>query len=268
MQHVEPPLPGRGDPHPRGKGAHPQLAAGTGPRTLFFAELKIHLCCWVLFPALTGLLSDALGSAQEHHLTTLTLSAPLCGGGGDGGSTGAESRSCYLEMYAGKKNDKVDPREEALARWTRCRLSNEPLNEPCVCDELGRMYNKEAVIQALLTKSMPKELGYISLKTLIDLKLTPNDAEGAQAPFCCPVTGQEMSGRFRFLVCRSTGHVFSDKAVKTVPAVVEETIGAAHARVWPSAPSTSFDPVSMPQAARLAKSSGSLCCPRGMSWRP
>lgn len=31
----------------------------------------------------------------------------ICGGGGDGGSTGAESRSCYLEMYQGKRKDKV-----------------------------------------------------------------------------------------------------------------------------------------------------------------
>ena len=38
---------------------------------------------------------------------TLELLPRLCGGGGDGGSTGAESRSCYLEMYLGKKPDKV-----------------------------------------------------------------------------------------------------------------------------------------------------------------
>ena len=31
----------------------------------------------------------------------------LRGGGGDGGSTGAESRASYLEMYATKKPDKV-----------------------------------------------------------------------------------------------------------------------------------------------------------------
>ena len=31
------------------------------------------------------------------------------GGGGDGGSTGAESRSSYLEMYAAAKPDSVDP---------------------------------------------------------------------------------------------------------------------------------------------------------------
>ena len=34
---------------------------------------------------------------------TMQLSYRLPGGGGDGGSTGSESRSCYLEMYLGKK---------------------------------------------------------------------------------------------------------------------------------------------------------------------
>ena len=33
----------------------------------------------------------------------------LRGGGGDGGATGAESRVSYLEMYMGKKPDKVRP---------------------------------------------------------------------------------------------------------------------------------------------------------------
>jgi hypothetical protein len=40
------------------------------------------------------------GSVLQLHLR-------LRGGGGDGGSTGAESRSSYLEMYQGKKHDKV-----------------------------------------------------------------------------------------------------------------------------------------------------------------
>ena len=37
----------------------------------------------------------------------LDLSVRLRGGGGDGGSTGAESRASYLEMYATKKKEKV-----------------------------------------------------------------------------------------------------------------------------------------------------------------
>ena len=37
----------------------------------------------------------------------LQLLHRLRGGGGDGGATGAESRSSYLEMYMDKKPDKV-----------------------------------------------------------------------------------------------------------------------------------------------------------------
>ena len=40
------------------------------------------------------------GSWVQVHLR-------LRGGGGDGGATGAESRSSYLEMYMKKKPDKV-----------------------------------------------------------------------------------------------------------------------------------------------------------------
>jgi len=39
--------------------------------------------------------------------SVLQLLHRLRGGGGDGGATGAESRSSYLEMYMDKKPDKV-----------------------------------------------------------------------------------------------------------------------------------------------------------------
>ncbi len=42
-----------------------------------------------------------------------------------------------------KLNDlQVNPAEEKLARWTTCKLSGEPLQPPCVVDELGSLYNK------------------------------------------------------------------------------------------------------------------------------
>jgi hypothetical protein len=50
-----------------------------------------------------------LSEAGVMDGATLSVSSRLRGGGGDGGSTGAESRSCYLEMYAEKKPDKVNP---------------------------------------------------------------------------------------------------------------------------------------------------------------
>ena len=48
-----------------------------------------------------------LAQAGVSSATPVTVHLRLRGGGGDGGSTGAESRSSYLEMYAKKKADKV-----------------------------------------------------------------------------------------------------------------------------------------------------------------
>ncbi|CAI8611406.1 unnamed protein product [Vicia faba] len=111
-------------------------------------------------------------------LSTLVLQSRLLGGGGDGGATGAESRDCYLKMYAEKKPDKVDPNEQRLSKWQNCALSNEPLREPCVIDKLGNIFNKEALVEALL--------------------------------------GLEFNGKYRFFALRNCGHVLSSKALKEV----------------------------------------------------
>ncbi|KAA6425493.1 MAG: UPF0549 C20orf43 protein [Trebouxia sp. A1-2] len=172
-----------------------------------------------------------LASAGVRPGDFIALHKRLRGGGGDGGSTGAESRSSFLEMYATKKAAKVNPVEAKLAKWTRCNLSGEPLHPPCVADELGNLYNKDAMVQALVSKSLPGSLSYISsLKHLIDLRLTKNEnaveashvttqgnfQPSNNAQFVCPITGQELNGRFRFSVLRNTGDVVSERAIKQV----------------------------------------------------
>ena len=135
----------------------------------------------------------SLASAGVQSGDFIALYQRWRGGGGDGGSTGAESRSSFLEMYATKKAAKVtllivqngvcarqhfqtwslqvNPVEAKLAKWTQCNLSGEALQPPCVADELGNLYNKDAMVQALVTKSLPASLSYIStLKHLIDLR--------------------------------------------------------------------------------------------------
>lgn len=161
-----------------------------------------------------------------REYSTLTLGLRLCGGGGDGGATGAESRDCYLKMYADKKPEKFDPYEAKLAKSTRCTISAESLKPPCVMDYLGNLYNKEAVVQALLTKSVPKKLRHVikGLKDVIDIHLSsipgisPND-ESVETKFECPITGLEFNGKFRFVALRGCGHVLSEKALKEVKTV-------------------------------------------------
>ncbi|XP_030523676.1 replication termination factor 2 [Rhodamnia argentea] len=156
-------------------------------------------------------------------LSTLVLRCRLRGGGGDGGATGAESRDCYLNMYAVKKPDKVDPNEQRLSRWMNCALSCEPLREPCVVDKLGNIFNKQALVEALLGKKLPREFGYIKgLKDMVKIKLTEipgledDVSGGGGARYQCPITGLEFNGKYKFFTLRTCGHVLSAKALKEV----------------------------------------------------
>ncbi|KAG0613450.1 hypothetical protein M758_6G103500 [Ceratodon purpureus] len=163
-----------------------------------------------------------LGDCGVGSFCSLGFGVRVCGGGGDGGATGAESRDCYLNMYAEKKPDKVDPNEIKLAKFTNCAMTSEPLKPPCVIDFLGNIYNKEAVVHALLTKSMPKRLGYIKgLKDLIPVHFTSipgvdSNGENSGSKFQCPVTGLEVNGKFKFVALRKCGHVLSARALKEV----------------------------------------------------
>ncbi|TKY54715.1 RTF protein [Spatholobus suberectus] len=162
-------------------------------------------------------LPDQTPLSQFPPLSALSLRSRLRGGGGDGGATGAESRDCYLNMYAEKKPDKVDPNEQRLSKWLNCALSNEPLREPCVIDKLGNIFNKEALVEALLGKKLPKEFGHIKgLKDMINIQLSSVPGSDDGAKFQCPVAGLEFNGKYRYFALRNCGHVLSAKALKEV----------------------------------------------------
>lgn len=127
-------------------------------------------------------------------------------------------------MYAEKKPDKVDPNEQRLSKWLNCSLSNEPLKEPCVVDFLGNVFNKEALVEALLGKKVPKAFGHIKgLKDMITVHFSPipgtesNRRSSAAGPrFQCPISGVEFNGKCKFLALKTCGHVLSAKALKEV----------------------------------------------------
>ncbi|KAJ1382405.1 Ubiquitin-like domain superfamily [Sesbania bispinosa] len=177
----------------------------TGDQTLSDLKLSLfpesqHLLLSSFYFTLHGhpLPEDTpLSSTGISPLSTLVLRSRLRGGGGDGGATGAESRDCYLNMYAEKKPDKVDPNEQRLSKWLNCALSNEPLREPCVIDKLGNIFNKEALVEALLGKKLPKEFGHIKgLKDMITVRL--------------------LRFQYKFFALRKCGHVLSAKALKEI----------------------------------------------------
>ncbi|KAI3822752.1 hypothetical protein L1987_10350 [Smallanthus sonchifolius] len=165
--------------------------------------------------------SDTVENSGVTNSSTLSLRFRLPGGGGDGGATGAESRDCYLNMYADKKPDKVDPNEQRLSKWLNCALSNEPLKRPIVIDYLGNVFNKQALVEALLSKKLPKAFSHIKgLKDMIsiELELIPGSGSGSDSDvkFQCPITGLEFNGKYKFYSLKSCGHVLSAKALKEV----------------------------------------------------
>ncbi|XP_042786548.1 replication termination factor 2 isoform X1 [Panthera leo] len=144
------------------------------------------------------------------------------------------------------RSAQVDKDAELVAQWNYCTLSQEILRRPIVACELGRLYNKDAVIEFLLDKSSEKALGKAtshikSIKNVTELRLSDNPAwEGdkgntkgdkhddlQRARFICPVVGLEMNGRHRFCFLRCCGCVFSERALKEIKAEVCHTCGAA-----------------------------------------
>uniref|UniRef100_A0A2K6KLM8 Replication termination factor 2 n=2 Tax=Rhinopithecus TaxID=542827 RepID=A0A2K6KLM8_RHIBE len=153
---------------------------------------------------------------------------------------------CSLTVKGKQEWEGVDKDAELVAQWNYCTLSQEILRRPIVACELGRLYNKDAVIEFLLDKSAEKALGKAashikSIKNVTELKLSDNPAwEGdkgntkgdkhddlQRARFICPVVGLEMNGRHRFCFLRCCGCVFSERALKEIKAEVCHTCGAA-----------------------------------------
>ncbi|XP_058488590.1 replication termination factor 2 [Solea solea] len=138
-----------------------------------------------------------------------------------------------------KKVEKVDRNAELAAKWKHCALSQEKLRQPIVSCDLGRLYNKDAVIEYLLDKTAERPnteaVTHIrGLKDIKELNLTDNpewEGEGRNAKgdqyedihrsmFICPVVGLEMNGKHRFCYLHACGCVFSDRALKEVKAEI------------------------------------------------
>ncbi|XP_026320084.1 protein RTF2 homolog [Hyposmocoma kahamanoa] len=128
-----------------------------------------------------------------------------------------------------KKPEQKDKDAERSFKWRNCALSQQPLQEPVVACGLGRLYSKSSVLESLLDKeTKPESINHIkNLKDIKDLKLTKNPAykvtehtEGAfgdgSAPYICPISGLEMTGKFRFVFLWSCGCVLAERALKEV----------------------------------------------------
>ncbi|KAI9201958.1 Rtf2 RING-finger-domain-containing protein [Polychytrium aggregatum] len=157
--------------------------------------------------------------------------------GCDGGSIPTRS-----ELVKTKQKEQLpDAQAQQYAAWFTCTLSKRPLKAPIVADNLGKLYNKDAILEFLLDRKAYGDGDVLcshisSLKDLISLNLSPNPAylekESASqsaalltivkdtipmSQFACPVTMKEMNGNSRFSFIASCGCVLSEQAFKEIP---------------------------------------------------
>jgi len=137
--------------------------------------------------------------------------------GCDGGSIPTR---CEL-VKTKEKTEVKNVNELNRIKWFSCAISKEPLKEPIVTCVFGNLYNKEAVITALLSKTLDSAFSHIrTLKDLTEIKFTPNPAytpDSEVSPYICPVTMMEVGGRYRFVAIPECGCVISQRAFREVP---------------------------------------------------
>jgi len=127
------------------------------------------------------------------------------------------------------KAEQADKANQTRARWFFCALSKRPLQEPIVSCDLGKLYNKDALIEFLLDRSAfgdgEEICGHIrSLKDVKTLTLTPNatsksvilDSSVDRGLYVCPLNFKEMTGVVPFVYLSTCGCVFSQAGLKAV----------------------------------------------------
>jgi hypothetical protein len=150
--------------------------------------------------------------------------------GNDGGSIPKRN-----ELVKEKQKEaRPDQNAVLIATWFFCALSKRLLQDPVVACRLGKLYNKDAVLEYLLNKQAygdgDKICSHInSLRDVKTLKVTPNPsfkkASGSAANteqsmtsrFICPISMKEMNGKVKFVYLDTCGCVFSEQGLKQVP---------------------------------------------------
>lgn len=142
-----------------------------------------------------------------------------------------------VEMVKTKKAaEKPDFNSQLLAKYTLCSISKLPLTTPIVGCYMGKLYNKDAVLELLIDRDSFGDADILcphikSLKDVVNLKVEANpsflvtkqssilssynDSE-TKYPFICPITQKEMNGHSKFIFLSKCGCVMSITALKTV----------------------------------------------------
>ncbi|KAL4109207.1 hypothetical protein PRIC1_000910 [Phytophthora ramorum] len=146
---------------------------------------------------------------------TFSKGEEVNGMGNDGGVI-AVKRKFMRHANVKVRGEKADQEALRLERARTCALSSEPLREPVVACRLGNLFNKQALLEHLLARSMPERFCHISsLKDVVTCRLN-REKEQEDALWSCPVTLTEFNGKQPFVVLFSCGCVLSERAIKAV----------------------------------------------------
>ena len=99
------------------------------------------------------------------------------------------------------------------AKAALCALSQERLEQPVMVCRLGFLYNKEAILNAVLKGKLRGDFSHIkSLKDVHEVKF-----EQSGSSIICPVGRVELNGVNQFWVLWNCGCLISDKALTEIP---------------------------------------------------
>eukprot|EP00013_Stygamoeba_regulata_P023266 CAMPEP_0177654674 /NCGR_PEP_ID=MMETSP0447-20121125/14474_1 /TAXON_ID=0 /ORGANISM="Stygamoeba regulata, Strain BSH-02190019" /LENGTH=351 /DNA_ID=CAMNT_0019158371 /DNA_START=27 /DNA_END=1082 /DNA_ORIENTATION=- len=166
--------------------------------------------------------------------------------GNDGGSVPTRGELVKRRKVTRPQNSRM---QEARLRLTACALSKEPLiASQVVCDFLGNLFNKEALVAALLARTLPARFAHIRrLRDVFAVHFTPADASSVVSKsslavavptsaggseeltgvgglqddhttrFICPISRVQVSGLQRFVVLSTCGCVVAERVIREIP---------------------------------------------------
>lgn len=181
----------------------------------------------------------------------------------------------------------------AGSRLTTCALSSEPLRAPCVADAAGNIFNKEALLAAVLEKRLPPAFSHVrkfsrdtfavrpnwcgadattsvgsAAASALEEKAALSSGTSSHALFTCPVTGVAANGRHVFVALRGCGCVVAAKALDSMSSSTGAvsascpSCGVVHDGVVRLAQTATSGPAS--QSAGPPQASGSAAPPESM----
>lgn len=150
--------------------------------------------------------------------------------GGDGGSFSGRAEMVRTKGFKFLRNlggmgytpntqiragdERLGKNENRDLRNTVCALSEEKLRPPLVACRVGRLYNKETVITAMLEKSLPPHMKHVkSLKDMRECEVEVNAATGFPI---CPVTKADLSSGVRASIIWPCGFLISNRALEAM----------------------------------------------------